>query len=84
MFTSDVLHDGEMNEARLRQWAREHYVPMAERSLSWPGFVLDEMRRVDEGLPEPNVRIDEGQGACGAPRLLLRVATVISPVRDER
>lgn len=48
-------------ESQCRSWARENYVPIAERSLSWPLFVLDEMRRLDR--PE----------AVQPPKLLLRV-----------
>ena len=55
------------DETRLRHWARENYVPLAERSLSWPLFVLDEMRRCDAA--------DRSQ-AVKAPKLLLRVAIV--------
>lgn len=54
-------------ESQCRRWARENYVPIAERSLSWPLFVLDEMRRLDQ--PE----------AVKPPKLLLRVGRVTPP-----
>lgn len=56
-------------ETQWRLWARENYVPLAERSLSWPLFALDEMRRLDQ---QPD--------AVRPPKLLLRVAKV--PLRD--
>ena len=60
--SDELISDAEASEeARCRQWAREHYVPLADRSLSWPLFVLDEMRRLDH--PE----------AMKPPKLLLRV-----------
>lgn len=49
-------------ESLCRRWARENYVPLAERSLSWPLFVLNEMRRLDQAE------------AIKPPKLLLRVA----------
>lgn len=64
---SDIPNSGETEETRLREWAREHYVPLPERSLSWPGFVLDEMRRLD------TLRIDQAHDAVSIPKLLLRV-----------
>ena len=54
-------------EARCRSWARENYVPLPERSLSWPLFVLDEMRRLDQ--PD----------AIKPPKLLLRIGTLPKP-----
>ena len=36
-----------VRELRLRQWAREHYVPENERLHSWHPVVLDEMHRRD-------------------------------------
>ncbi len=54
-------------EARCRRWARENYVPLPERSLSWPLFVLDEMRRLDQ--PD----------AIKPPKLLLRIGTLQQP-----
>ncbi len=77
-------HDA-TEEARLRRWAREHYVPLPDRSLSWPGYVLDEMRRADDELPcgeQTNslgaceYRVDGPGSPVRAPKLLLRVAMV--------
>lgn len=86
MFTSHTRDENAFDEAPLRRWAREHYVHIADRSLSWPGYVLDEMRRIDEELlrcPESPVsnagqefRVDGTQPTCGAPKLLLRVVTI--------
>jgi len=39
-----------VKELRLRQWARQHYVPLAERSTSWHPVVLDEMTLRDAEL----------------------------------
>jgi hypothetical protein len=39
-----------IEELRLRRWAREHYVPSAERELSWHPVVLDEMARKELDL----------------------------------
>ena len=58
------------DESRLRRWGRENYVPLADRSLSWPLFVLDEMRRIDS-----DIRADSPHAAA-RPKLLLRVATL--------
>lgn len=54
----------ECDETRWRRWARANYVPLADRSLSWPLFVLDEMRRLDQ------------PAAISPPKLLLRVGTL--------
>ncbi len=61
--SDELISDPDASEeVRCRQWARDNYVPLADRSLSWPLFVLDEMRRLDQ--PE----------AMKPPKLLLRVA----------
>ncbi len=39
-----------IDEIRLRTWARRNYTPRAERNEDWHPVVLDEMRRIDEGL----------------------------------
>lgn len=36
-----------IEELRLRRWAREHYVPAAERDGAWNAVVLDEMQQKD-------------------------------------
>jgi hypothetical protein len=36
-----------IEELRLRRWARENYVPSAERDTAWHPIILDEMRRKD-------------------------------------
>lgn len=56
------------DETRLRRWGRENYVPLADRSLSWPLFVLDEMRRIDQGL------VANSPQEIPPPKLLLKVA----------
>ncbi|MCA9117328.1 MAG: hypothetical protein KDA79_19800 [Planctomycetaceae bacterium] len=40
----DAIH-----EMRLRTWARQNFVPAAERSSEWHPVVLDEMQRKDSG-----------------------------------
>lgn len=92
MFTSDARPNGASDEACLRRWAREHYVSLPERSLSWPGYVLDEMRRmdaeaiVDKANPSATcgceMRIDAAHTVFGAPKLLLRVATLPQSVSN--
>ncbi len=37
-----------IEELRLRRWARENYVPRAERELSWHPVILDEMARKEQ------------------------------------
>jgi hypothetical protein len=37
-----------IEELRLRRWARENYVPDAERKRGWHPIILEEMRRKDE------------------------------------
>lgn len=39
-----------LQELRLRRWARQNYVPAAERSDTWHPVVLDEMRCKDAEL----------------------------------
>ena len=39
-----------IDEIRLRTWARRNYTPIKDRDFDWHPIVLDEMRRVDEGL----------------------------------
>lgn len=65
--SDEPISDITAEEARCRRWAREHYVPLPERSLSWPLFVLDEMRRLDE--PD----------AMKPPKLLLKVGKLKRP-----
>lgn len=36
-----------IEELRLRRWARENYVPAAERDGAWHAVVLDEMQQRD-------------------------------------
>jgi len=36
-----------VRELRLRQWARQHFVPSESRKSTWHPIVLDEMRRRD-------------------------------------
>lgn len=36
-----------IEELRLRRWARENYVPSAQRSTSWHPIILEEMTRKD-------------------------------------
>lgn len=86
MLTADSRPNGASDEATLRQWGREHYVPLPERSLSWPGYVLDEMRLMDEemlmGRKHPTtsggceMHIHGAHAPFRVPKLLLRVATI--------
>ncbi|HEY8505854.1 MAG TPA: hypothetical protein VIL46_14815 [Gemmataceae bacterium] len=39
-----------IEELRLRRWARENYVPTAERPASWHPIILEEMRRKDQEI----------------------------------
>jgi hypothetical protein len=41
-----------LQELRLRNWARAHYVPLHERKETWHPIVLDEMRNRDRELAE--------------------------------
>jgi len=50
-----------VKELRLRQWARLHYVPPAQRSPSWHPVVLDEM-----GLRDTELRDEELKSAAAA------------------
>jgi hypothetical protein len=36
-----------IEELRLRRWARQNYVPEAQRDRQWHPIILDEMRRKD-------------------------------------
>ena len=36
-----------IEELRLRRWARENYVPAAERDATWHPIILEEMSRKD-------------------------------------
>ena len=44
-----------IEELRLRRWAREHYVPVSQREVSWHGVILDEMSRKDAEVSESQV-----------------------------
>jgi hypothetical protein len=39
-----------VHELRLRRWARENYVPPADRDRDWPGVVHEEMCQRDREL----------------------------------
>lgn len=39
-----------IREFRLRRWARQHYVPSAERESTWDALVLEEMACRDAEL----------------------------------
>lgn len=41
-----------IEELRLRSWARQNYVPEAERDRRWHPIILDEMRRKDSEASE--------------------------------
>lgn len=56
MIASTFMEIGLIEELQHRRWAREHYVPTAERNPSWHPVVLDEMRRKDHELRE--LRLD--------------------------
>jgi len=46
MTSSGVLAEIDfIEELRLRRWARENYVPAAQRQLTWHPVVLEEMSR---------------------------------------
>jgi hypothetical protein len=48
MSTRPSLEVDFIEELRLRRWAREHYVPFADREENWHPIVWDEMGRKDE------------------------------------
>jgi hypothetical protein len=51
--TSSVAADVDfIEELRLRRWARENYVPLSQRQLSWHPVILDEMIRKDDEVAE--------------------------------
>ena len=48
MVSERTLHDVDfIEEVRLRRWARENYVPAADRNATWHPIILDEMSRKD-------------------------------------
>lgn len=48
MFTTSAISDVDfIEELRLRRWARENYVPEAQRDVAWHPIILDEMCRKD-------------------------------------
>ena len=51
MTSSGVLAEIDfIEELRLRRWARENYVPVTQRQLTWHPVVLEEMGRKDRDL----------------------------------
>lgn len=44
-----------VEELRLRRWARENYVPAAERDGLWHPIILEEMCRKDREMPDGQV-----------------------------
>ncbi len=42
-----------IEELRLRRWARENFVPVAERSSAWHSVILHEMESRDRDLSAP-------------------------------
>jgi hypothetical protein len=53
MTSSGILELDFIEELRLRRWARENYVPEAERSGEWHPVVHEEMRKKDHETIEP-------------------------------
>ena len=48
MFSVRTVQDVDLiQELRLRRWARENYVPAAERDATWHPIILEEMSRKD-------------------------------------
>lgn len=48
MFSVSMVRDVDLiEELRLRRWARENYVPAAERDATWHPIILEEMSRKD-------------------------------------
>ena len=48
MVSERTLQDVDfIEELRLRRWARENYVPAADRNATWHPIILDEMSRKD-------------------------------------
>jgi hypothetical protein len=54
-----------IEELRLRRWARENYVPFAQRQKSWHPVVQDEMHRKDaEALQADSAILATSPRAC--------------------
>jgi len=48
MFSVRMVQDVDLiEELRLRRWARENYVPAADRDAAWHPIILEEMSRKD-------------------------------------
>lgn len=47
MVADHVIFVDFIEELRLRSWARQNYVPEAQRDRRWHPIILDEMRRKD-------------------------------------
>ena len=54
-----------VRELRLRQWARQHYVPSDARKSTWHPVVLDEMHRRDEELADDSPHIGDPNPETG-------------------
>jgi hypothetical protein len=46
-----------IEELKLRRWARENYVPPAQRERSWHPVVHEEMRKKDGETPRPTATV---------------------------
>ena len=46
-----------IEELRLRRWARENYVPSAERSPAWHPIILEEMTRKDRETSDSDTQL---------------------------
>jgi hypothetical protein len=54
MFAHSFLAEVDViDELRMRRWARENYVPIAQRDAHWHPIILDEMRRKDSEVSDP-------------------------------
>ena len=51
----DTSSNDIVKELRLRRWARENYVPVEDRDLTWHAIVLDEMANRDAERTQPDL-----------------------------
>ena len=63
MVTATMTDVDFIEELRLRRWARENYVPTAERNRGWHPIILEEMSRKDQERPAAeHSRVPVGAG----------------------
>lgn len=65
-----------VRELRLRQWARQNYVPLEARRVSWHPVVLDEMLRRDNELASEIAPADSDPSSPAPNEMAIAVAEV--------